>query len=140
MLTGIASNARKGRCGTPKALGKGTATVRLRAVKPGPLTKAYRIHAKADRGLYGVQKMKTSKKQAVEAEWLELLDAMASDDAAEAIEHEFGDHMFTPVESFLRSLAAAVRSRCAPALNAATERFPSPVSMHGAIARERNLD
>lgn len=61
-----------------------------------PLTKAYRIHAKADRVGFTWPENEDVEKQ-VEAEWLELLDAMASDDA-EAIEHEFGDHMFTLVE------------------------------------------
>ena len=70
----------------------------------------------------------------VEAEWLELLDAMASDDA-EAIEHEFGDHMFTLVELGRRKGIEA-----APALNAATERFLARFERMEAIARERNLD
>ena len=61
-----------------------------------PLTKAYRIHSKADRVGFTWPENEDVEKQ-VEAEWLELLDAMASDDA-EAIEHEFGDHMFTLVE------------------------------------------
>ena len=61
-----------------------------------PLTKAYRIHSKADRVGFTWPENEDVEKQ-VEAEWLELLDAMESDDA-EAIEHEFGDHMFTLVE------------------------------------------
>ena len=70
----------------------------------------------------------------VEAEWLELLDAMASDDA-EAIEHEFGDHMFTLVE-----LGRRKGIKAAPALNAATERFLTRFERMEALARERNLD
>lgn len=49
-----------------------------------PLTKAYRIHSKADRVGFTWPENEDVEKQ-VEAEWLELLDAMASDDA-EAIE------------------------------------------------------
>lgn len=70
----------------------------------------------------------------VEAEWLELLDAMASDDA-EAIEHEFGDHMFTLVE-----LGRRKGIKAAPALNAATERFLARFERMEALARERGLD
>ena len=81
-----------------------------------PLTKAYRIHSKADRVGFTWPENEDVEKQ-VEAEWLELLDAMASDDA-EAIEHEFGDHMFTLVE-----LGRRKGIKAAPALNAATERF-----------------
>ena len=70
----------------------------------------------------------------VEAEWLELLDAMASDDP-EAIEHEFGDHMFTLVE-----LGRRKGIKAAPALNAATERFLKRFEGMEALARERGLD
>ena len=98
-----------------------------------PLTKAYRIHAKADRVGFTWPENEDVEKQ-VEAEWLELLDAMASDDA-EAIEHEFGDHMFTLVE-----LGRRKGIKAAPALNAATERFLARFERMEAIARERNLD
>ena len=98
-----------------------------------PLTKAYRIHAKADRVGFTWPEDEDVEKQ-VEAEWLELLDAMASDDA-EAIEHEFGDHMFTLVE-----LGRRKGIKAAPALNAATERFLTRFERMEALARERNLD
>ena len=98
-----------------------------------PLTKAYRIHSKADRVGFTWPEDEDVEKQ-VEAEWLELLDAMASDDA-EAIEHEFGDHMFTLVE-----LGRRKGIKAAPALNAATERFLARFERMEAIARERNLD
>ena len=98
-----------------------------------PLTKAYRIHAKADRVGFTWPENEDVEKQ-VEAEWLELLDAMASDDA-EAIEHEFGDHMFTLVE-----LGRRKGIKAAPALNAATERFLTRFERMEALARERNLD
>ena len=98
-----------------------------------PLTKAYRIHSKADRVGFTWPENEDVEKQ-VEAEWLELLDAMASDDA-EAIEHEFGDHMFTLVE-----LGRRKGIKAAPALNAATERFLTRFERMEALARERNLD
>ena len=98
-----------------------------------PLTKAYRIHAKADRVGFTWPENEDVEKQ-VEAEWLELLDAMASDDA-EAIEHEFGDHMFTLVE-----LGRRKGIKAAPALNAATERFLTRFERMEALARERNFD
>ncbi len=98
-----------------------------------PLTKAYRIHAKADRVGFTWPEDEDVEKQ-VEAEWLELLDAMASDDA-EAIEHELGDHMFTLVE-----LGRRKGIKAAPALNAATERFLSRFERMEALARERSLD
>ena len=98
-----------------------------------PLTKAYRIHAKADRVGFTWPENEDVEKQ-VEAEWLELLDAMASDDA-EAIEHEFGDHMFTLVE-----LGRRKGIKAAPALNAATERFLARFERMEALARERGLD
>ena len=98
-----------------------------------PLTKAYRIHSKADRVGFTWPEDEDVEKQ-VEAEWLELLDAMASDDA-EAIEHEFGDHMFTLVE-----LGRRKGIKAAPALNAATERFLTRFERMEALARERNLD
>lgn len=91
--TGTASNARKRPLRTPKGP-KGTYDSLPRGLPP--LTKAYRIHSKADRVGFTWPEDEDVEKQ-VEAEWLELLDAMASDDA-EAIEHEFGDHMFTLVE------------------------------------------
>ena len=98
-----------------------------------PLTKAYRIHSTADRVGFTWPENEDVEKQ-VEAEWLELLDAMASDDA-EAIEHEFGDHMFTLVE-----LGRRKGIKAAPALNAATERFLTRFERMEALARERNLD
>ena len=98
-----------------------------------PLVKAYRIHSKADRVGFTWPENEDVEKQ-VEAEWLELLDAMASDDA-EAIEHEFGDHMFTLVE-----LGRRKGIKAAPALNAATERFLTRFERMEALARERNLD
>ena len=98
-----------------------------------PLTKAYRIHAKADRVGFTWPEDEDVERQ-VEAEWLELLDAIA-DGNETAIEHEFGDHLFSLVE-----LGRRKGIKAAPALNAATERFLSRFAAMEALARERGLD
>ena len=61
-----------------------------------PLTKAYRVHAKAAGAGFTWDDDEDVERQ-VEAEWLELLDARASGSEAEK-EHELGDMMFTLVE------------------------------------------
>lgn len=61
-----------------------------------PLLKAYRIHSKAARAAFTWDSDQDVEQQ-VEAEWLELLDAMQSDDKA-AQERELGDLIFTLVE------------------------------------------
>ena len=98
-----------------------------------PLTKAYRIHAKADRVGFTWPEDEDVERQ-VEAEWLELLDAIADGDEA-AIEHEFGDHLFSLVE-----LGRRKGIKAAPALNAATERFLARFIAMETLARERGLD
>ncbi len=98
-----------------------------------PLTKAYRIHAKADRVGFTWPEDEDVERQ-VEAEWLELLDAMASGNS-EAIEHEFGDHLFSLVE-----LGRRKGIKAAPALNAATERFLARFIAMEKLARDRGLD
>lgn len=98
-----------------------------------PLTKAYRIHAKADRVGFTWPEDEDVERQ-VEAEWLELLDAIADGDEA-AIEHEFGDHLFSLVE-----LGRRKGIKAAPALNAATERFLARFVAMETLARERGLD
>ena len=98
-----------------------------------PLTKAYRIHSKADRVGFTWQEDEEVEQQ-VEAEWLELLDAMASGNEA-AIEHEFGDHLFSLVE-----LGRRKGIKAAPALDAAAERFLSRFEGMEKLARERGLD
>ncbi len=98
-----------------------------------PLTKAYRIHAKADRVGFTWPEDEDVERQ-VEAEWLELLDAIAEGDET-AIEHEFGDHLFSLVE-----LGRRKGIKAAPALNAATERFLSRFVAMETLARERGLD
>ena len=98
-----------------------------------PLTKAYRIHAKADRVGFTWPEDEDVERQ-VEAEWLELLDAIAEGDE-KAIEHEFGDHLFSLVE-----LGRRKGIKAAPALNAATERFLARFIAMETLARERGLD
>ena len=98
-----------------------------------PLTKAYRIHSKADRVGFTWPENEDVEKQ-VEAEWLELLDAMASDDA-EAIEHEFGDHMFTLVE-----LGRRKGIKASEALDLATARFLRRFARMEELARQQGKD
>lgn len=97
-----------------------------------PLTKAYRIHSKAARvGFTWTED--TEVEQQVEAEWLELLEAFAEKDA-EAIEHEFGDHLFSLVE-----LGRRHNIKAAAALDAANRRFLDRFAAMEKLARERNL-
>lgn len=97
-----------------------------------PLTKAYRIHAKAAQAGFTWPENEEVERQ-VEAEWLELLDAMASGDE-KAIAHEFGDHLFTLVELGRRqNLKAAI------ALDSAATRFLDRFERMEALARERGF-
>ena len=61
-----------------------------------PLLKSYRIHAKAARANFTWDN-DTDVEQQTEAEWLELLDALAGNDP-DATERELGDLLFTLVE------------------------------------------
>lgn len=98
-----------------------------------PLTKAYRIHAKAANAGFTWPEDEDVERQ-VEAEWLELLDAQAQGDA-EALEREFGDHLFSLVEFGRRKGIKA-----AAALDAAANRFLDRFTRMEALARERGLD
>ncbi len=98
-----------------------------------PLTKAYRIHAKAARAGFTWPEDEEVERQ-VEAEWLELLDACAEGDEA-AVEREFGDHLFTLVE-----LGRRKGIKAAEALDAAGRRFLTRFAGMEALARERGLD
>ncbi|MDR2076961.1 MAG: nucleoside triphosphate pyrophosphohydrolase [Desulfovibrio sp.] len=78
-----------------------------------PLTKAYRIHAKAANANFTWDSAEDVEQQA-EAEWLELLDALAGGDK-EAQERELGDLLFTLVELGRRKgikAAAALDNAC----------------------------
>lgn len=98
-----------------------------------PLTKAYRIHAKAARIGFTWPEDEDVERQ-VEAEWLEFLDACEQDDAA-AVEHEFGDHLFTLVE-----LGRRRGLKAAEALDRANRRFLARFARMEALARARGLD
>lgn len=98
-----------------------------------PLTKAYRIHAKAAANGFTWPEDEEVERQ-VEAEWLELLDASVQGNEA-AVEHEFGDHLFSLVEFGRRKGIKA-----AAALDAASHRFLERFSSMEALARERGLD
>ncbi len=110
-----------------------------------PLTKAYRIHAKAARVGF-TWPDDSDVEQQVEAEWLELLDACTPGSIGETaingpaanqeqIEHEFGDHLFSLVEFGRRKGIKA-----APALEKANLRFLDRVARMQSLAEERGLD
>ena len=98
-----------------------------------PLTKAYRIHAKAAGAGFTWPEDEEVERQ-VEAEWLELLDAKDQGDEA-AVEREFGDHLFSLVEFGRRKGIKA-----AAALDSATQRFLTRFEAMEALARERGFD
>ena len=98
-----------------------------------PLTKAYRVHAKAASAGFTWDEDEDVERQ-VEAEWLELLDARASGTEAEK-EHELGDMMFTLVE-----LGRRMGVKAASAVDGAANRFRSRFEAMEALARERGLD
>ena len=98
-----------------------------------PLTKAYRVHAKAAAAGFTWDDDEDVERQ-VEAEWLELLDAKASGSEAEK-EHELGDMIFTLVE-----LGRRMGVKAASAMDGAANRFRSRFEGMEALARERGLD
>ena len=98
-----------------------------------PLTKAYRVHAKAAGAGFTWDDDEDVERQ-VEAEWLELLDARASGSEAEK-EHELGDMMFTLVE-----LGRRMGVKAASAVDSAANRFRLRFEAMEALARERGLD
>ncbi len=98
-----------------------------------PLTKAYRVHAKAASVGFTWDEEEDVERQ-VEAEWLELLDAKASGTDAEK-EHELGDMMFTLVE-----LGRRMGVKAASAVDGAANRFRARFEAMEALARERGLD
>lgn len=97
-----------------------------------PLTKAYRIHAKAARVGFTWTEDEEVERQ-VEAEWLEFLDALAAGDEA-AIAHEFGDHLFSLVE-----LGRRKGLKAAAVLDEANRRFLARFERMEELARERGL-
>ncbi len=97
-----------------------------------PLTKAYRIHSKAAQAKFTWEKDEEVEQQ-VEAEWLELYDAL-QDNNKEAIEHELGDMIFSLVELGRRKGIDA-----ATATDKATNRFLHRFENMEKLARERGL-
>lgn len=97
-----------------------------------PLTKAYRIHAKAARVGFTWTEDEEAERQ-VEAEWLEFLDALAAGDEA-AIAHEFGDHLFSLVE-----LGRRKGLKAAAVLDETNRRFLARFERMEELARERGL-
>lgn len=98
-----------------------------------PLTKAYRLHAKAAGAGFTWDDDEEVERQ-VEAEWLELLDARASG-SDEAKEHELGDMIFTLVE-----LGRRMGVKAGAAVDFAANRFRARFDAMEALARERKLD
>lgn len=98
-----------------------------------PLTKAYRLHAKAAGAGFTWDDDEEVERQ-VEAEWLELLDARASG-SDKAIEHELGDMIFTLVE-----LGRRMGVKAGNAVDFAANRFRSRFEGMEALAREQGLD
>ena len=98
-----------------------------------PLTKAYRLHAKAANAGFTWDDDEEVERQ-VEAEWLELLDARASGSDA-AKEHELGDMIFTLVE-----LGRRMGVKAGSAVDFAANRFRNRFEAMEALARERGLD
>lgn len=98
-----------------------------------PLTKAYRLHAKAAQAGFTWEDDEEVERQ-VEAEWLELLDARASGDV-EAQEHELGDMFFSLVE-----LGRRMGIKSAHATDMAANRFRARFQAMEAIAATKGLD
>ncbi|MDE5832017.1 MAG: nucleoside triphosphate pyrophosphohydrolase [Desulfovibrio sp.] len=105
-----------------------------------PLVKAYRIHSKAARAGFTWPDDEEVERQ-VESEWLELLDAMRSENK-EATAHELGDMLFS-----LTELGRRKGIKANEALDFAARRFLSRyakmeelAAARGAILSELSLD
>lgn len=96
-----------------------------------PLTKAYRIHSKAAQVGFTWDKDEEVEQQ-VEAEWLELLDAIEQNDN-NAIAHEFGDHLFSLVE-----LGRRLGLKAAAVLDETNQRFLDRFAKMEELARQQN--
>lgn len=97
------------------------------------LIKAYRIHSKAARAAFTWDSDQDVEQQ-VEAEWLELLEALAGDDT-KAQEHELGDLIFTLVE-----LGRRKGIKASAALDFSTSRFLSRFRSMEKAASARGKD
>lgn len=98
-----------------------------------PLLKAYRIHSKAARADFTWDSDQDVEQQ-VEAEWLELLDAMQSGDK-EAQAHELGDLLFTLVE-----LGRRKGIKASAALDGSAHRFLTRFTAMEEVARKEGRD
>ncbi len=98
-----------------------------------PLTKAYRIHSKAAQNGFTWENDEEVEQQ-VEAEWLELYDALQAKNP-EAIEHELGDMIFSLVE-----LGRRKGIKAAQATDKATIRFLNRFEAMEKLAKEKNLN
>lgn len=98
-----------------------------------PLLKAYRIHSKAARAGFTWDD-DTDVEQQVEAEWLELLDALASADT-KAQKHELGDMLFSLVE-----LGRRKEIKASEALDLACQRFLRRFASMEKLASEAGQD
>ena len=98
-----------------------------------PLLKAYRIHSKAARAGFTWDSDEDVEQQ-VEAEWLELLEALRGDDQ-DAQSHELGDILFTLVE-----LGRRKGIKASAALDGSTHRFLARFAAMEAAARSRGKE
>lgn len=98
-----------------------------------PLLKAYRIHSKAARAGFTWDNDQDVEQQ-VEAEWLELLDALQRDDKT-AQEHELGDLVFTLVE-----LGRRKGIKASAAVDGSAHRFLSRFAAMEKMARKTGRD
>jgi len=98
-----------------------------------PLLKAYRIHSKAARAEFTWDSDQDVEQQ-VEAEWLELIDTLASDNKA-AQERELGDLIFTLVE-----LGRRKGIKASAALDFACHRFLGRFAFMESSARGQGKD
>lgn len=98
-----------------------------------PLVRAYRLHSKAARVGF-TWPTDEEVEQQVEAEWLEMLDAIQSEDG-KAEKHELGDMFFSLVE-----LGRRKNIKANEALDLACERFLRRFERMEEIARENGQD
>ncbi|MDR2160726.1 MAG: nucleoside triphosphate pyrophosphohydrolase [Desulfovibrio sp.] len=98
-----------------------------------PLTRAYRIHSRAASADFTWDSDEDAERQ-VEAEWLELLDALRGEDK-EAQERELGDLLFSLVE-----LGRRKGIKAAPALDGACQKFLRRFSRMEEMSREQGTE
>ena len=98
-----------------------------------PLLKAYRIHSKAARAGFTWDSDQDVEQQ-VEAEWLELIDALQADNKS-AQDRELGDLIFTLVE-----LGRRKGIKASAALDGSAHRFLSRFAFMEEAARKKGSD